>query len=122
MDHLYYLCLVVAILSRLSIAALWSPTGKGLTSWLLFVMFNCVFVTFPSRILGQVWHLIVSILDLCRLSYFYMLKLAKLIMQLCEHGHKTIQIGFYPSLGVKGSCFFICTAKAGQAQPLCRLI
>ena len=24
------------------IAALWSPTGKGLTSWLSFVMFNCV--------------------------------------------------------------------------------
>ena len=28
--------------SRLFIAALWSPAGKGLTSWLLFVMFNCV--------------------------------------------------------------------------------
>ena len=27
---------------------LWSPAGKGLTSWLLFVMLNCVFVTFPS--------------------------------------------------------------------------
>ena len=30
---------------------------------------NCVFVTFPSGILGQVWYLIVSIPDLCRLSY-----------------------------------------------------
>ena len=28
--------------------ALWSPAGKGLTSWLLFVMFNFVFVSFPS--------------------------------------------------------------------------
>ena len=28
--------------SRLCIAALWSPAGKGLTSWLLFVMFNCI--------------------------------------------------------------------------------
>ena len=37
--------------------------------WLLFVMFNGVFVTFPCGILGQVWYLIVSILDLCRLSY-----------------------------------------------------
>ena len=55
---------------RLFIAALWSPTGKGLTSWLLFVMFNCVFVTFPCGILGQVWYLIVSIPDLCHLSYF----------------------------------------------------
>ena len=36
----------------------------------LFVMFNCVFVTFPCGILGQVWYLIVLIPDLCRLSYF----------------------------------------------------
>ena len=39
MDHLCYLCLKFVILSRLFIAALWSPAGKGLTSWLLFVMF-----------------------------------------------------------------------------------
>ena len=39
MDHLCYLCLVFAILSLLFIAALWSPEGKGLTSWLLIVMF-----------------------------------------------------------------------------------
>ena len=39
MDHLCYLCLVFAMLSRLFIAALWSPEGKRLTSWLLFVMF-----------------------------------------------------------------------------------
>ena len=39
MDHLCYLCLVFVMLSRLFIAALWSPGGKGLTSWLLFVMF-----------------------------------------------------------------------------------
>ena len=50
---------------------LWSPAGKGLTSWLLFVMPNCVFVTFPSGILGQVRFLIVSIPDLCRISYFH---------------------------------------------------
>ena len=30
----------------------------------------CMFVTFPCGILGQVWYLIVSFLDLCRLSYF----------------------------------------------------
>ena len=35
----YYLCLVFVMLLRLFIAALWSPEGKGLTSWLLFVMF-----------------------------------------------------------------------------------
>ena len=63
-------CLVFVMLSRLFIAALWSPAGKGLTSWLLLVMIGCVFVTFPCCILGQVWYLIVSIPDLCRLSYF----------------------------------------------------
>ena len=38
MDHLCYLCIVFVMLSRLFIAALWSPAEKGLTSWLLFVM------------------------------------------------------------------------------------
>ena len=32
---------------RLFIRALWSPAGKGLTSWLSFVVSNCEFVTFP---------------------------------------------------------------------------
>ena len=60
------------MLLRLFIATLWSPAGKGLTSWLSFVMFNCVFVTFPCDTLGHVWYLIVSIPDLCQLSYFVM--------------------------------------------------
>ena len=34
-----FLCLEFLILSRLFIAALWSPAGKGLTFWLLLVMF-----------------------------------------------------------------------------------
>ena len=68
---LCYLCLVFDMLSRLFIAALWSPAWKVLTYWLLFVMSNCDFVTFPSGILGQLWYLIVWIPDLCRLSYFY---------------------------------------------------
>ena len=59
------------MLSRLFTATLWSPAGKGLTSWLSFMMFNCVFVTFPCGILGHLWYLIVSIPDLCRLSYFF---------------------------------------------------
>ena len=42
MDHLCYLCLVIVMLLRLFIAALWLPAGKGLTSWLLFVMFIVV--------------------------------------------------------------------------------
>ena len=60
---LYLLCFC----ERLFIDALWSPPGKGLASWLSFVMSNCYH--FPIGILGQVWCLIVSIPDLCRLSY-----------------------------------------------------
>ena len=71
MDHLCYLCLVFVMLSRHFIAALWSPAVKELTSWLLFVVFNCAFVTFPYGILGKVSYLIESIPDLCHLSYFY---------------------------------------------------
>ena len=33
--------------ARLFIGALWSPAGKGLISWLSFVMSNCEVVTFP---------------------------------------------------------------------------
>ena len=59
------------MLSCLFIGALWSPAGKGLTSWLLFVVFNSVFVTFQCGILGPVWYLIVSSPDLYHLSYFH---------------------------------------------------
>ena len=34
-----FLCLVFLMLLYLFLAALWSPAGKGLTSWLLLVMF-----------------------------------------------------------------------------------
>ena len=56
MDHfnsLVLFSLVFVMLWRLYIAALWSPAGKGLTSWLLFVISNCDFVTFKCGILGQ---------------------------------------------------------------------
>ena len=43
MDHLFFLkkklSLVFLMLSRLFVAAMWSPAGKELTSWLLLVMF-----------------------------------------------------------------------------------
>ena len=59
------------MLSCLFIAALRSPAGKGLTSWLssLYRMFSYVFVSFPCGALGQVWYLIVSIPDLCLFTY-----------------------------------------------------
>ena len=48
MDHLCYFCLVLLCFrARLFIDALWSPAGKGLTSWLSFVMSKCKVVTFP---------------------------------------------------------------------------
>ena len=59
------------MLSHLFIAALWSCAREGLTSWLLFVMSNCDFVTFPCGILGQLWYLIVLIPDLYHFSYFH---------------------------------------------------
>ena len=71
MGHLCYFCIVFVMLSRLLIAALWSPTGTGLTSWLSFVVLNCVVVTFPFGNLSHVWNLIVLIPDLCPLSYFH---------------------------------------------------
>ena len=46
MYHLCYVCLVFVMLLRLFIAAVLSPAGKGLTSWLLFVMFKCALSLF----------------------------------------------------------------------------
>ena len=40
------LCLL-CLCARLFIFALWSPAGKGLTSWSSFVVSNCEFATFP---------------------------------------------------------------------------
>ena len=65
-----YFCLVFIMLSCMFIAALWLNDGKGLTSWLSFMMSNCEFVAFQCGILGQVWYLVVLIPDLCCLSYF----------------------------------------------------
>ena len=41
-DHLCYSCLVLLCFhARTFVDALWSPAGKGSTSWLSFVMSNC---------------------------------------------------------------------------------
>ena len=62
------LCLL-CLCARLFICALKSPAGKGLTSLLSFVV-SAVSCHFLIGILGQVWYLIVSIPDLCTLTYF----------------------------------------------------
>ena len=48
MDHLCYTCLVVVMLLRLFIAALWLSEGKGLASWLLFVIFIMILLLSQS--------------------------------------------------------------------------
>ena len=73
MDHFCYLCYVFAMFSCLFNAALWSPAGKGLTYWLFCECCEwCLlcFVTFPFGVLGLVCYLIVSIPDVCLLTYF----------------------------------------------------
>ena len=50
MDLLYFFfCIAfdMPVCVCLFICACWSPAGKGLTSWLPFVVSNCEFVTFP---------------------------------------------------------------------------
>ena len=84
-DHLCYFGHVFAMLSRLFIAALWSPAGKGLTYLLSFVMFNCVFVTFSCGIPGHVWYLIVSIPDLCHISSFVVSICTKYWLTACSN-------------------------------------
>ena len=71
------LCLL-CLCALLFICALWSPAGKGLTSWLLFVV-SAVSLSLPFGILGQVWCLIVSIPDLCTLTYFVMTNISLLL-------------------------------------------
>ena len=50
----------------------------------LYVMFSCVFVTFPYGVLVQVRYLIAYIPDLCLLSYFV------LCQRNCLHGCKSL--------------------------------
>ena len=51
MNSLCYFCLVLlCIRTRLFIDALWSPAGKGLTSWLSFL---CLIVKF---LLSHLYH------------------------------------------------------------------
>ena len=44
--YVIYVLFLLCFCVRLFIDVLWSPAGKGLTSWLSFVMSNCEVVTF----------------------------------------------------------------------------
>ena len=61
---LFLSCFLLCFRERLFIDAFKSHAGKGLTSWLSFVMSNCEVVS-TIGILDQVWCLIVSIPDIC---------------------------------------------------------
>ena len=65
----FHFCLCYAVLSvPCSLVITYRERVDLLT--LLYVMFACVFVTFPYGVTGQVWYLIVLIPDLCLPLYF----------------------------------------------------
>ena len=64
----YVLCLI-CLCACLFICALWSPAGKGLTSWLSFVV-STVSLSLSQWYPGSWGYLIVSIPDLCTLIFF----------------------------------------------------
>ena len=62
-----FVCVFVSCVLMLSL----QPCGLLLGKCCPLVGYvDCVFVTFPRCILGQVWYLIVSFPDLFHLSYF----------------------------------------------------
>ena len=47
LHYLLVISCLPCLCARLFLCALWSPAGKGLTSWLSFMVSNCEFFTFP---------------------------------------------------------------------------
>ena len=88
--------------ARLFIDALWSPAGKGLTSWLSFVKSNCEVITFLFGSQGQVWCLIVSIPDLCTLFTLVVQLKLKCLLKKPSHSD-TIEAYSYLLKDIKGS-------------------
>ena len=58
------------MLSCLFVVALWSLDVKGLTTLALLCVIFIVALSLECGVLGQVWYFVVSIPDLCLLSYF----------------------------------------------------
>ena len=68
---MFLFCLVFAMSLYVSVYMCFVVTcWEGLTSWLSFVV-SAVSLSLSHCILGQVWYLIVSIPDLCTLTYFH---------------------------------------------------
>ena len=77
MDHLCYFCLVLLCFhAHLFVDAFWPPAGKGLTSWLSFVMSNCDVVTFSFVSWSGV---VLDCIDSLSLPSFLLLKLNVLL-------------------------------------------
>ena len=76
MDLFCYLCFVFVCHTVLSVPCILEVTccERADLLALLYVMFSCVFVTFPYDVSGQVWYLIVLIPEL---AYFFTLYDAK---------------------------------------------
>ena len=66
---IYVLCLSCFLVCSLQPCVHLLDKGYNLLV-LFYVMFSCVFATFSCGALGQVWYLIVSIPDLCLLTYY----------------------------------------------------
>ena len=74
---MFSFCLVFAMFcARLFICASWSPAGKGLTSWLSFVV-SSVSLSLSHWYPGSGVVLDLSIPDLCNLTYFATIELFK---------------------------------------------
>ena len=87
-NHICNLCFmfIFSMLSCLFLAALWPPAGKGLTSWLSFMLCVLVLCYFPIPygVPGQVWFLIVSFPDFYCPLFFYV-KIPRLQILTSEH-------------------------------------
>ena len=68
-DLFCYLYLSLPYAMSVSCSLVVTCSERAVLLALLYVMFSCVFVTLRFGELGQVWYLIVSISDLCLLSY-----------------------------------------------------
>ena len=86
------------MLSRLFIDALWSSAGKGLISWLSFVMSNCEFVTFPLVSWVRCWTWVYRFLIFLTLFY-----IPPIVCGLCFVLHY-----FVSFLGREGWLWFFC--------------
>ena len=67
MLFLFHVCNNARVLPCNTLVTCWETAD--LLSF-LYVMFSCVLVTFPYDFVGQLWHLIVSIPDVCLLFFF----------------------------------------------------